>query len=851
MANIISTLKNNYAGGNGSITAGQVKIYAFDGQPNDAYTGFTFTIENKATTTCIIDCIEFKFPTTLIPDSLSNINYAGLLSILQTTFRNSSSISVTDISNGLVTIQAKFPSSQQIKLSRNHKVNFNLLGLYAKSNLTSAIQEFRINLYANRTIIAASISQFVIDSTQVSPTTRVLITNPPKITIDNFSFGVIGNSYIINTREEQFIDLYMNVVGMTADAPLTFTNSAGNEPHLCIGFYTNSANNFSPEPLQDSLFIDTEAGLANYTVSYKGQNKIVESNNIGNIFRAMGDSIVTADLPMNNTISLSSRANFCAAKFIIDAGTSSLSGWYRFKIKIKLLNDINYGIVNISIQVYIDNKTLYYEVPITISPFNIVNGNLGIGIANPQSKLEVNGNFEVINGFLKIGFTSNSYGITGGLGSRIEFGSAGYTNSKPNVSIEESYGLNLIGSTGKPVKILSADLIVNDGNLGIGNANPSKKLDVTGDAHVSGATTLDGMVTVGTNNTNADLVVKGRIRDKTGDVMPVGAIIAFGGASLPPAGWLLCNGQSIASDPADRSYQNLRSTLGANNVPDLRARFILGSGDGSMNFTGSPSEAILLDDSNAYTMVGSIPSFTYEVWFKTVNIAAVNNYNSILVKQSGWGLYVDYKGRLVSFCYANMRYNRISIKACTDGLWHHAVISFNNTSDYKVYLDGELLPNDNNLYGYQLSVNPLNKRLYIGGADSDSGVIQPFFGDIKRVKVYNRALTAPEVQSQLIAKGEETSNLSGLRIDKVLTSKTGGEYEHKLSVQEMPQHNHSPVDGVGFLTGNASSGAAGYLSAGDGLFTPIARNTITSNSGGNQPHNNMPPYYALTYIIKY
>ena len=61
MANIISTLKNNYAGGNGSITADQVKIYAFDGQPNDAYTGFTFTIENKATTTCIIDCIEFNY----------------------------------------------------------------------------------------------------------------------------------------------------------------------------------------------------------------------------------------------------------------------------------------------------------------------------------------------------------------------------------------------------------------------------------------------------------------------------------------------------------------------------------------------------------------------------------------------------------------------------------------------------------------------------------------------------------------------------------------------------------------------------------------------------------------------
>ena len=294
----------------------------------------------------------------------------------------------------------------------------------------------KINFYYQKTIIAASTSEFVIDSTQVSPTTQVLIITPPKITIDNFSFGVIGNSYIINTREDQFIDLYMNVVGITADAPLTFTNSLGNEPHLCIGFYTNSANTFSPEPLQDSLFIDTEAGLANYTVSYKGQIKIVESNNIGNIFRAMGDSIVTADLPMNNTISLSSRANFCAAKFIIDAGTSSLSGWYRFKIKIKLLNDINYGIVNISIQVYIDNKTLYYEVPITISPFNIVNGNFGIGNNNPSKKLDVTGDAHIT-------------GVT-----------------------------------------------TLDGNVGIGNANPTMKLDVIGDAQISGVTTLNGNVSI-------------------------------------------------------------------------------------------------------------------------------------------------------------------------------------------------------------------------------------------------------------------------------------------------------------------------------------------------------------------
>ena len=67
----------------------------------------------------------------------------------------------------------------------------------------------------------------------------------------------------------------------------------------------------------------------------------------------------------------------------------------------------------------------------------------------------------------------------------------------------------MIGSTVKPVKIISADLIVNDGKLGIGNAYPTKKLDVTGDAHITGVTTLDGNVGIGNVNPTKKLDVTG------------------------------------------------------------------------------------------------------------------------------------------------------------------------------------------------------------------------------------------------------------------------------------------------------------------------------------------------------
>lgn len=70
----------------------------------------------------------------------------------------------------------------------------------------------------------------------------------------------------------------------------------------------------------------------------------------------------------------------------------------------------------------------------------------------------------------------------------------------------------------------------------------------------------------------------------------------------------------------------------------------------------------------------------------------------------------------------------------------------------------------------------------------------------------------------------------------------GGEEEHKLTIAEMPSHKHSmtvlsngsPSNFTPVLRGNASS-------------TTIKN---TEETGGNQPHNNMPPYYALYAIQK-
>ncbi len=70
----------------------------------------------------------------------------------------------------------------------------------------------------------------------------------------------------------------------------------------------------------------------------------------------------------------------------------------------------------------------------------------------------------------------------------------------------------------------------------------------------------------------------------------------------------------------------------------------------------------------------------------------------------------------------------------------------------------------------------------------------------------------------------------------------GGEEDVTLTTAQIPSHNHAaPVSG-------AASGAVGNTAVyGAGLFLDPKLNT--DNAGGGAPHNNMPPYGAVSYII--
>lgn len=165
-------------------------------------------------------------------------------------------------------------------------------------------------------------------------------------------------------------------------------------------------------------------------------------------------------------------------------------------------------------------------------------------------------------------------------------------------------------------------------NVGINKAAPASALDVNGTVtasalNISGGVTLSG--TVAATTVNATTVSGTSISGSTitassafvgPGTIPVGGIIMWSGSTVP-TGWALCNGQ----------------TSSGQQTPDLRGRFILGSGTGA-GLTARSSGQTGGEENHTLT-TAELPSHSHQV--DPPSTATSNNGSHTHGYVSGWG----------------------------------------------------------------------------------------------------------------------------------------------------------------------------------------------------------------------
>ena len=149
---------------------------------------------------------------------------------------------------------------------------------------------------------------------------------------------------------------------------------------------------------------------------------------------------------------------------------------------------------------------------------------------------------------------------------------------------------------------------------------------ITSDFYALHAKTAEGIsvfdggeihLTIGSSNvvkvTNKQLKIDGRVKDKTGFIMPVGTVISYAGDTIPD-GWLECDGRLLTAGQEDNTYRDLYDAIGTSwggsgesfNLPDLRGLFLRGVAGTSQSDPDKTTRTAQTVGGNNGNSVGSV-----------------------------------------------------------------------------------------------------------------------------------------------------------------------------------------------------------------------------------------------------
>ena len=369
------------------------------------------------------------------------------------------------------------------------------------------------------------------------------------------------------------------------------------------------------------------------------------------------------------------------------------------------------------------------------------------------------------------------------------------------------------------------------GSVGIATTSPSSALHVVGNAIVTGIVTI-GTASV-TINGNTNTITAGITSIKSGIITATSGIVTYYG-----------DGQYLLNIIGSK-WSNVASGVGTG----IYSTNNLAVGVGTTN----PQSSIHIVNSSSSSVDGGLARFlTPNLGISSTTSIAIgktfssgNNFQSVLLAynyggssaSSGSYLAISHAGQGNTFVIADS--DRVGVGTAIPRA------KFDVVGDLRVDTNA-------NITGI------VTANTFAGNGTIPVGGIIMWSGTIANIPtgwaLCNGSNSTPDLRNRFIVgahsgAGNGTSATTGPTFSVTTGAlsadytpgNAGGETAHQLTIAELASHNHS-----GKLVNNSEkSGTGGQTAAAIGQPT-----TNTSSTGGDNYHENRPPYYALAFIMR-